>query len=104
MSKQKNMRRIESAMVEMNRLTRSGRGDNERSRRAGVELTGAGQRLLQQVGEYGPVRLAHLARRTNTDPGIVTRQVDTLEAEGLGRDHKVRQRQAVFCIIPEFLG
>lgn len=83
MSRQKSMRRIESSMIELNRMTRSGRGDSVRNRLAGVDLSSAAQRLLHQVVEHGPVRLAHLARRTGTDPGIVTRQVDAIESEGL---------------------
>jgi DNA-binding MarR family transcriptional regulator len=77
------MRRIENAMIELNRMSRSGRADRQRSELAGVDLTGVAQRLLHPVFEHGPQRLAEIARRTGTDPGIVTRQVDVIEREGL---------------------
>jgi len=83
MSRQKSLLRIEAAMVELGRMTRSGRADRLRCERAGVELTGAAQRLIYYLMENGPMRLSELARRTETDPGILTRQVNALEQQGL---------------------
>lgn len=83
MSRQKNLLRIEAAMVELGRMTRSGRADRLRCERAGVEVTGAAQRLIYYLMENGPMRLSELARRTETDPGILTRQVNGLEKQGL---------------------
>lgn len=83
MSRQKHLLRIEAAMVELGRMTRSGRADRLRCERAGVEVTGAAQRLIYYLMENGPMRLSELARRTETDPGILTRQVATLEQQGI---------------------
>jgi DNA-binding MarR family transcriptional regulator len=83
MSRQKNLLRIEAAMVELGRMTRSGRADRLRCERAGVEVTGAAQRLIYYLMENGPLRLSELARRTETDPGILTRQVNALERQGI---------------------
>ncbi len=83
MSRQKSLLRIEAAMVELGRMTRSGRADRLRCERAGVEVTGAAQRLIYYLMENGPMRLSELARRTETDPGILTRQVNALEQQGL---------------------
>jgi len=83
MSRQKNLLRIEAAMVELGRMTRSGRADRLRCERAGVEVTGAAQRLIYYLMENGPMRLSELARRTETDPGILTRQVNGLEKQGI---------------------
>lgn len=70
-------------MVELGRMTRSGRADRLRCERAGVEVTGAAQRLIYYLMENGPLRLSELARRTETDPGILTRQVNALERQGI---------------------
>lgn len=83
MARQKDLLRIEAAMVELGRMTRSGRADRLRCERAGVEVTGAAQRLIYYLMENGPMRLSELARRTETDPGILTRQVNALEQQGL---------------------
>lgn len=83
MSRQKNLLRIEAAMVELGRMTRSGRADRLRCERAGVEVTGAAQRLIYYLMENGPLRPSELARRTDTDPGILTRQVNALERQGI---------------------
>lgn len=83
MSRQKHLLRIEAAMVELGRMTRSGRADRLRCQRAGVDVTGAAQRLIYYLMENGPMRLSELARRTETDPGILTRQVNALEDQGL---------------------
>lgn len=83
MARQKDLLRIEAAMVELGRMTRSGRADRLRCERAGVEVTGAAQRLIYYLMENGPMRLSELARRTETDPGILTRQVNAIEAQGI---------------------
>lgn len=83
MGRQKDLLRIEAAMVELGRMTRSGRADRLRCERAGVEVTGAAQRLIYYLMENGPMRLSELARRTETDPGILTRQINAIEAQGL---------------------
>ena len=70
-------------MVELGRMTRSGRADRLRCERAGVEVTGAAQRLIYYLMENGAMRLSELARRTETDPGILTRQVNALERQGI---------------------
>ncbi len=83
MTRRKDLRRIEQAMVELNRLARSGQGDAERAERAGVSIPGAAQRVLYQLVERGDARLTDLARRTGGDPGILSRQIDLLEEVGL---------------------
>lgn len=83
MSRHKNLLRIEAAMVELGRMTRSGRADRLRCERAGVDVTGAAQRLIYYLMENGPMRLSELARRTETDPGILTRQVNAIEQQGI---------------------
>lgn len=83
MSRPKNLLRIEAAMVELGRMTRSGHADRLRCERAGVEVTGAAQRLIYYLMENGAMRLSELARRTETDPGILTRQVNAMERQGL---------------------
>jgi DNA-binding MarR family transcriptional regulator len=82
MSRQKHLLRIEAAMVELGRMTRSGRADRLRCQRAGVDVPGAAQRLIYYLMENGAMRLSELARRTETDPGILTRQVNALEKQG----------------------
>lgn len=95
MARQKDLLRIEAAMVELGRMTRSGRADRLRCERAGVEVTGAAQRLIYYLMENGPMRLSELARRTETDPGILTRQVNALEQQGLvGRRPDPTDRRA----------
>lgn len=83
MSRPKDLLRIEAAMVELGRMTRSGRADRLRCERAGVDVTGAAQRLIYYLMENGPMRLSELARRTETDPGILTRQVNAIERQGI---------------------
>ncbi len=70
-------------MLELSRMARGGRADSIRSERAGAKVTGAAQRMIDQMVEHGPSRMAELARRAGTDPGIVSRQVDALVGEGL---------------------
>jgi len=82
-TRRKDLRRIEQAMVELNRLSRSGQADAVRAERAKVPVPGAAQRVLYQLVEHGDARLMELARRMETDPGIVSRQVGLLEREGL---------------------
>jgi len=102
MSRQKNLYRIENAMVEMGRMTRSGRADRLRSERAGVEVTGAAQRLIYYLVENGALRLSELARRTTTDPGILTRQVNAMEEMGLveRRPDPTDRRAALVHLMP----
>ena len=83
MTRLEDLRRIEQAMVELNRLARGGQGDADRAERAGVSIPGAAQRVLYQLVERDDARLTDLARRTRTDPGILSRQLDLLEETGL---------------------
>jgi DNA-binding MarR family transcriptional regulator len=83
MSREENLRRIERAMVALNRIARSGRGDTAREERAGVAIPGSAQRVLYQLVERGEARLTELAQWTGSDHGILSRQVDLLEKEEL---------------------
>ena len=70
-------------MVALNRLARSGQGDADRAERAGVSIPGAAQRVLYELVERGDARLTDLARWTERDPGVLSRQMDLLEGAGL---------------------
>jgi DNA-binding MarR family transcriptional regulator len=79
----KNLNRVETAMMSLARIGHSRKGDAARCERAGVQLPPAAQRVLHQIGERGPARISDLAHLTQTGDAAVSRQVSLLEQRGL---------------------
>jgi DNA-binding MarR family transcriptional regulator len=77
------LQRVETAMEQLSRVSRSRRGDAERAGRAGVHLPRAAQMVLRQTVETGPVRISDLARALHMSDAAASRTVTTLEGEGL---------------------
>jgi len=77
------LQRIERALEQLSRVTRSRRADAERAARAGVHLPRAAQMVLRQVVETGPVRISDLARALHMSDAAASRTVTALEGEGL---------------------
>jgi DNA-binding MarR family transcriptional regulator len=85
MAIEKDLRRVEMAMEQLNRIGRSRRSDARWSARAGVYLPRAAQNILRQVVAQGPARISDLARAAHMGDAAVSRQVTLLEKEGLLR-------------------
>lgn len=77
------LQRVERAMEGLARVGRSRSAANARSERARVKLTGAAQQVLRRVIEESPVRISDLARRIQMGDAAVSRQVTSLEEQGL---------------------
>ena len=80
---ERNLQRIETALEQLSRVTRSRRADAERAARAGVHLPRASQMVLRQTAEAGPVRISDLARALHVSDAAASRSVTALENEGL---------------------
>jgi DNA-binding MarR family transcriptional regulator len=80
---ERNLQRIETALEQLARVTRSRRADAERAARAGVHLPRASQMVLRQAVEAGPVRISDLARALHISDAAASRTVTALEQEGL---------------------
>jgi DNA-binding MarR family transcriptional regulator len=79
----RDLQRIETAMEALARVGQSRRAARVRATHAGVELTGAAQKVLRRAIEDGPIRISDLARRSHMSDAVVSRQVTVLENEGL---------------------
>lgn len=83
------------ALDSLVRLASSRRLHQRQASAAGAEVSQQGFRLLRMVVEAGEITPTELARHTDMDPAVVTRQSSLLEAEGLivrtphGRDGRV---------------
>lgn len=80
---EQNLQRIETALEQLSRVTRSRRADAERAVRAGVHLPRAAQMVLRQAVEAGPVRISDLARALHMSDAAASRTATALEQEGL---------------------
>ncbi len=83
MAMTKSLQRIEAAMERLAHIGQSRRSSARRAADAGVELSGAAQRVLRSVLELAPVRISDLARATHMSDAAVSRQVTQLETDGL---------------------
>lgn len=83
MALERNLQRIETALEQLSRVTRSRRADAERATRAGVRLPRAAQMALRETVETGPVRISDLARALHVSDAAASRTVTALEQEGL---------------------
>lgn len=75
--------RLGRALDSLVRLASSRRLHQRQASAAGAEVSQQGFRLLRMVVEAGEISPTELARRTDMDPAVVTRQTRLLEAEGL---------------------
>lgn len=92
-------RRLQEAIVALQRLTNSRKIDARRAARSGVPLGLIASGVLRQVVEDGPQRPAPLAERVHMQPTALSRQLGVLERAGCiervpdpvdGRGHLVR--------------
>lgn len=61
---------------------------------SGVAVERAGYQVLRGVAEHAPVRLSDLAHRLGVDTSTVTRQIQTLERQGMiARTHDPADRR-----------
>ncbi len=87
--------RLGRALDSLVRLASSRRLHQRQAAAANAQVSQQGFRLLRIVAEAGQITPTELARRTDMDPAVVTRQTRLLEAEGLiirapnGRDGRV---------------
>ena len=83
MALERNLRRIETAMETLARVGQGRSAAAIRAARAGLHLTGAAQQVLRRVIEHAPVRISDLARHVHMGDAAVSRQVTSLEEQGL---------------------
>jgi DNA-binding MarR family transcriptional regulator len=83
MSRQGDARRLQQAIVDLGRITTSRRLGASRAERAGVEIAPAAAAVLRHVVLEGPIRPVALSERTRMKPPALSRQLKTLEADGL---------------------
>jgi DNA-binding MarR family transcriptional regulator len=77
-----NLQRVEEAMEALVRVSQGRGSASTRAVRAGVQMTGAAQKVLRSVLEDEPVRISDLARQLHMGDAAVSRQVTTLEEQG----------------------
>jgi DNA-binding MarR family transcriptional regulator len=74
--------RLQSAIVDLQRITNSRKLHSVRAARAGVTISPVAGSVLRHIVEEGPVRPALLAERIRMQPPALSRQLKVLEAEG----------------------
>jgi DNA-binding MarR family transcriptional regulator len=74
--------RLQSAIVDLQRITNSRKLHSVRAARAGVTISPVAGSVLRHIVEEGPVRPALLAQRIRMQPPALSRQLKVLEAEG----------------------
>lgn len=74
--------RLQSAIVDLQRITNSRKLHGLRAARAGVTISPVAGAVLRHIVEEGPVRPALLAERMRMQPSALSRQLKVLEAEG----------------------
>lgn len=67
----------------LGRLFHSQKPAERRARQAGVDLSRTGQKLLWHVVTEAPIRISDLARQVGMSDALVSRQISSLEAQGL---------------------
>src|SRR3954463_14837644 len=82
MGRRDSARRLQLAIVDLQRITNSRRLHGIRSTRSGVDLSPAAGAVLRRVVDDGPVRPGVLADRARMQPPALTRQLKSLEADG----------------------
>ena len=82
MGKRESARRLQLAIVDLQRITNSRRLHGIRSERSGVALSPAAGAVLRHVVDGGPVRPGALADQARMQPPALTRQLKSLEADG----------------------
>jgi DNA-binding MarR family transcriptional regulator len=74
--------RLQSAIVDLQRITNSRKLHRLRAARAGVTISPVAGAVLRHIVDEGPVRPALLAERVRMQPSALSRQLKVLEAEG----------------------
>jgi DNA-binding MarR family transcriptional regulator len=74
--------RLQSAIVDLQRITNSRKLHGVRAARAGVTISPVAGSVLRHIVEGGPLRPALLAERVRMQPSALSRQLKVLEAEG----------------------
>jgi DNA-binding MarR family transcriptional regulator len=80
--KRDSVRGLQLAIVDLQRITNSRRLHSIRAARSGVDLSPAAGAVLRRVVDDGPVRPGVLAQRARMHPPALTRQLNSLEADG----------------------
>ena len=83
MSRVGDARRLQSAIVDLGRITTSRRLGASRAARAKVEIGPVAASVLRHVVMDGPIRPVALSSQTRMQPPALSRQLKTLEADGL---------------------
>jgi DNA-binding MarR family transcriptional regulator len=74
--------RLQSAIVDLQRITNSRKLHGVRAARAGVTISPVAGSVLRHIVEEGPLRPALLAERVRMQPSALSRQLKVLEADG----------------------
>ena len=74
--------RLQSAIVDLQRITNSRKLHGVRAARAGVTISPVAGSVLRHIVEEGPLRPALLAERLRMQPSALSRQLKVLEADG----------------------
>jgi DNA-binding MarR family transcriptional regulator len=85
MARAEDLRRIEHAIVRIVRIGSGREAARIRSDRAGVHLSRPAIAILASLHATGPVRLSALARRTDLEAPLISREVRDLAAGGYVR-------------------
>jgi DNA-binding MarR family transcriptional regulator len=83
MSRQQDLRRIEDAIVRIQRISLGREAARRRSERAGVSVGRPAVSILGELHRNGPQRLSDLSRHTGLEAPLVSREVRALVADGL---------------------
>jgi DNA-binding MarR family transcriptional regulator len=76
-------RRLQQAIVDLGRITTSRRLGASRAERARVVIAPAAASVLRHVVLDGPIRPVALSERTRMKPSALSRQLKSLEGDGL---------------------
>jgi DNA-binding MarR family transcriptional regulator len=79
------LRRVEQALVRISRISNGRVAARSRTQRAGVVLSRPAITILTQLRESGPVRLSLLARLTDLEAPLISREVRELSGVGYVR-------------------
>jgi DNA-binding MarR family transcriptional regulator len=74
--------RLQTAIVDLQRITNSRKLHAVRAARAGVTISPMAGSVLRHIVEEGPLRPALLAERMRMQPSALSRQLKVLEADG----------------------
>lgn len=79
------LRRVEQALSRISRISMGREAARNRAERSGVHLSRPSIAILSTLRVSGPVRLRELARRTDLEAPLISREVRDLLAAGLVR-------------------